>query len=195
MGEKLNFTKYGFVRVPDEDFSDDGSHFTTYKYKGIRVTYLKTKDDEVYLCARLSELVPCARALGMFVKEVAEKVKSLSIIEDKYNGVYHFTNDKLESYVKELDEALETLDALEEDLKRYKVDKYINLYTFDEVVMARTYETYEPCVVSIPSDLIILEKTLRVEKDNYIYECLERLKEKGFKVQENILKVERTIPF
>ena len=31
--------KYGFFRTPSEDFSDDGTRFTMYEYRGLQVSY------------------------------------------------------------------------------------------------------------------------------------------------------------
>ena len=35
--KRINLTKYGFIRSPEEDFSDDGFHFTCYKVGKVRV--------------------------------------------------------------------------------------------------------------------------------------------------------------
>ena len=37
---RINLVKYGFVRCPEEDFSDDGSRFQAYKVGRVRVTKL-----------------------------------------------------------------------------------------------------------------------------------------------------------
>lgn len=48
---RINLCKYGFVRWPEEDFSDDGNHFTCYRAgKKIRVSKL-VSNGEVYLSA------------------------------------------------------------------------------------------------------------------------------------------------
>lgn len=36
--KRINLTKYGFIRSPEEDFSDDGFHFTCYKVGKVRVS-------------------------------------------------------------------------------------------------------------------------------------------------------------
>lgn len=52
--KKIMMTKYGFVRWPEEDFFDDGSHFTCYRAgKKVRVSKLVT-DGQVYLSASSS---------------------------------------------------------------------------------------------------------------------------------------------
>jgi hypothetical protein len=47
--KKIMMSKYGFVRWPEEDFSDDGSRFTCYRAgKAVRVSKL-VSDGEVFL--------------------------------------------------------------------------------------------------------------------------------------------------
>ena len=36
--KRINLTKYGFIRSPEEDFSDDGFHFTCYKVGKVSVS-------------------------------------------------------------------------------------------------------------------------------------------------------------
>lgn len=51
--KKIMMAKYGFVRCPEEDFSDDGNRFTCYKV-GTRVRVSKlVADGQVYLSARI----------------------------------------------------------------------------------------------------------------------------------------------
>lgn len=50
---RINMTKYGFVRWPEEDFSDDGNRFTCYKVgKRVRVSKLVYRG-EAYIAARI----------------------------------------------------------------------------------------------------------------------------------------------
>ena len=47
--KRINLTKYGFVRWPEEDFHDDGSNFQCYRAgKAVRVSKL-VSDGQVYL--------------------------------------------------------------------------------------------------------------------------------------------------
>jgi hypothetical protein len=46
--KKIMMTKYGFVRTPAEDFSDDGNRFQAYKVGRVRVTKC-TSDGEAYI--------------------------------------------------------------------------------------------------------------------------------------------------
>lgn len=45
---RINLTKYGFVRCPEEDFSDDGNRFQAYKVGRVRVTKL-VSDGQAYI--------------------------------------------------------------------------------------------------------------------------------------------------
>ena len=46
--KRINLVKYGFVRWPEGDFSDDGSHFQTYKVGRVRVTK-HVSDGQAYI--------------------------------------------------------------------------------------------------------------------------------------------------
>jgi len=46
--KKIMMTKYGFVRSPEDDFSDDGNRFQAYKVGRVRVTKL-VSDGEAYI--------------------------------------------------------------------------------------------------------------------------------------------------
>lgn len=46
--KRVNLVKYGFVRVPEEDFTDDSSRFQVYKVGRVRATKL-VADGQVYL--------------------------------------------------------------------------------------------------------------------------------------------------
>lgn len=47
----INLTKFGFVRSPEDDFSDDGNRFTCYKVGDVRVSKL-TYGEEVFISGR-----------------------------------------------------------------------------------------------------------------------------------------------
>lgn len=51
--KRINLTKYGFIRSPEEDFNDDGTRFTCYKVGKVRVS--KTiYSGVVYINARIT---------------------------------------------------------------------------------------------------------------------------------------------
>lgn len=75
---KINMTKYGFIRWPEEDFTDDGSRFTCYRV-GERVRVSKTTyQGEVFISARID-----GRKLPYEVYSSLEHYRAL----DKLNGV------------------------------------------------------------------------------------------------------------
>lgn len=47
----INLTKYGFVRSPEDDFSDDGSRFTCYRVGNVRVSK-SSYQDEIFIAGR-----------------------------------------------------------------------------------------------------------------------------------------------
>lgn len=75
---KINMTKYGFIRWPEQDFSDDGARFTCYKV-GERVRVSKTTyQGEAFISARID-----GSKLPYEVYSKLEHYKAL----DKLNGI------------------------------------------------------------------------------------------------------------
>ena len=92
--KQVRLTKYGFIRRPDWDFSDDGNRFTCYEYYGCRVSYLKS-DGVWYIAARYEKYelsweerkdLPCYHDLDMLngvdsvSEEDIEKLKASIVI-------------------------------------------------------------------------------------------------------------------
>lgn len=76
--KKIMMTKYGFVRWPEEDFSDDGSRFLAYRV-GERVRVTKcTYNGEAFISARIDS--------AKLPYEVYSKLPHYSAL-DKLNGV------------------------------------------------------------------------------------------------------------
>lgn len=50
--KRINLTKYGFVRTPEEDFSDDGTRFNVYRLGDVRVSKA-VSGGEVYIAGRI----------------------------------------------------------------------------------------------------------------------------------------------
>jgi hypothetical protein len=76
--KKIMMTKYGFVRWPEEDFSDDGSRFLAYRV-GERVRVTKcTYNGEVFISARIDG--------AKLPYEVYSKLPHYQAL-DKLNGV------------------------------------------------------------------------------------------------------------
>lgn len=79
--KRINLTKYGFVRWPEEDFSDDGNRFQCYRAgKAVRVSKL-VSDGQVYLSASSS----CGNNTLPF--EVYSKLPFYNTALWRYNGV------------------------------------------------------------------------------------------------------------
>ena len=75
--KKINLTKYGFIRTPEEDFKDDGNAFITFKVGAVEVSKL-VKNGMVYISARINSY-----KLPYKVYSKLPHYKSL----DKLNGV------------------------------------------------------------------------------------------------------------
>lgn len=78
---RINLVKYGFVRWPEEDFSDDGNHFTCYRAgKKVRVSKLVSHGD-VYLS------IDTTVGNGTLPYDVYSKLPHYKDANWKYNGV------------------------------------------------------------------------------------------------------------
>jgi hypothetical protein len=78
--KRINLAKYGFIRTPDDDFSDDGAYFRCYQageYENIRISKL-VSDGQVYLSAQVDCNLPF---------EVYGKLPHYQAASWKYNGV------------------------------------------------------------------------------------------------------------
>ena len=75
--KKIMMTKYGFVRCPEEDFSDDGNRFQAYKVGRVRVTKL-VADGEAYIDGGITD--------GKLPYEVYSKLPHFALC-GKLNGV------------------------------------------------------------------------------------------------------------
>ena len=79
--KRINLTKYGFVRWPGEDFSDDGNRFQCYRAgKKVRASKL-VSDGQAYLS--------CSSDVGNYTLpyEVYSKLPHYNAAQWKYNGV------------------------------------------------------------------------------------------------------------
>ena len=77
--KRVNLVKYGFVRWPEEDFSDDGNRFTCYRAgEKIRVSKL-VANGQVYLSID--------SGIGQLPFEVYKNLPHYHDAEWKYNGV------------------------------------------------------------------------------------------------------------
>ncbi len=76
---RLNLTKYGFVRYPEEDFSDDGNRFTCYRFSDTNSHISKLiSNDQVYLSAHVN---------GQLPYDVYSKLPYYHAATWEYNGI------------------------------------------------------------------------------------------------------------
>ena len=93
--KRINLTKYGFIRWPEEDFDDDGNKFQGYRAgKAVKVSKL-VSDGQVYLSIAASE---CGN--GSLPYEVYSKLPYYNEANWKYNGVSidSLTEDDIQAF-------------------------------------------------------------------------------------------------
>lgn len=57
--KRINLTKYGFIRFPEEDFTDDGASFQTYRFSETNNHVSKhVSDGQVYLSVHVIGQLP-----------------------------------------------------------------------------------------------------------------------------------------
>ena len=134
--KRIDLVKYGFVRSPEDDFSDDGNRFTCYRVGSkVRVSKL-VSDGEAYLSGSISD--------SDLPYEIYSKLPHYSEAEWKYNGVslsalteadLQNLYDACVAYEKEWDEAIAGLvlpEAVELndaafDLERHRQNEFHNV--------------------------------------------------------------------
>lgn len=92
--KKINLTKYGFVRWPEEDFHDDGNNFQCYRAgKAVRVSKL-VSNGQVYLSIDSS----CGN--GTLPYEIYSKLPYYNEANWTYNGVSveSLTEDDIQAF-------------------------------------------------------------------------------------------------
>lgn len=176
MSERMNFKKYGFVRIPEEDFNDDGNRFTCYDYKGLRITYLKDGD-----MVFLSAYHPRGKysQVSYFFSEVYDLYSKIESVLDEYNGERNMTNEKLEAWTKELDQTLKDCAEFDRLIEDLKANKSINIYTFGDIHLAKIYR----------KDTYSSAKVCKVEEISLNDWRLKNCPQLGFKLKECILDV------
>lgn len=133
---KINLTKYGFIKTPEEDFSDDGTRFTCYKpFSNSRLRISKaTTCDEYFIAGRIIQ--------GNLDYEEYSQLPHFGSM-DALNGIFkhnlteadliQFYNDCL-AYEQEYIEAESKIvyPTKEEIMKRRRADlnKYRNEYEY-----------------------------------------------------------------
>ena len=156
--KKIMMSKYGFVRWPEEDFSDDGNRFTCYRAgKAVRVSKL-VRDGEVFL-----SIASCSVGKSTLPYEVYSTLPNYKKATWSYNGISltTLTDEDLKdfynaciSYEKEYEEAeakivypsLEEIKTKAERvttktaLELNRVEKLFSLWAFEATGKLSKYE-------------------------------------------------------
>ena len=169
---RINLAKYGFVRWPEKDFSDDGNRFTCYKAgKNVRVSK-HVSDGTVFLS------IDSCVGKGTLPYEIYHTLPHYTAANWKYNGVSveSLTDDDLENFMAaclayELEyEAAEasikypTLEELKAKAEKItaktlieinKVEQLLSKHTIDAATKFSTYEwTYiQDCIKALAKEL------------------------------------------
>jgi hypothetical protein len=140
--KKIMMTKYGFLRWPEEDFSDDGNRFTCYKVGDcVRVSKL-VADGEVYISARIDGIklpydvysaLPHYRAL-----DALNGVSLSSITEADLYILYENCVAYEQEYKNaENNIALPTLDEIKEQCRRVQLKAIDEFNEIEELLQRK----------------------------------------------------------
>jgi hypothetical protein len=93
--KRINLVKYGFVRWPEEDFSDDGNRFICYQageYENLRISKL-VSDGQAYLSAQADCNLPY---------EIYSQLPNYQAATWQYNGacVDRLTDEDLQNFYR-----------------------------------------------------------------------------------------------
>lgn len=131
--KRIMLTKYGFVRSPEDDFSDDGNYFTCYKVGNVRVSKLVC-DGNAYIAARLDGELPYDQYSKLSYYRELDRLNGVptsTVTEEDIQRLY----EACISYEKEYNDALknvvfptlEQLKAHAEKLNAVYVDHIIEI--------------------------------------------------------------------
>lgn len=112
--ERVNLSKYGFIRCPEEDFSDDGSRFICYKVGRVRVSKT-TYNGDIFLAGRID---------------------SHNLPYDVYSKLPHYSNmDRLNG--------VSISGLTDEDIKRFYDDCIAYQKEYEEAERNMKYPSFE----------------------------------------------------
>ena len=131
--KRIMLTKYGFVRSPEDDFSDDGNYFTCYKVGNVRVSKL-VADGDAYISATLDGQLPYDQYSKLSYYRELDRLNGVpasTVTEEDIQRLY----EACISYEKEYNDALknvvfptlEQLKAHAEKLNAVYVDHIIEI--------------------------------------------------------------------
>lgn len=149
--KRINLTKYGFVRTPEEDFSDDGTRFSVYRLGDVRVSKA-VSGGKVFIAGRIEG--------GKLPYDVYSKLPHYRDL-DKLNGVSasFVSDDDLASFA----------DACAEYSKEYAAAVANTKYPTLEELQGKCDEMADALNKQV-------EEAERLIKDNII-ELMEKLSE------------------
>jgi hypothetical protein len=127
--KKIELAKYGFIRWPEEDFSDDGDRFTCYRVgKRVRVSKWVSKG-EAYISARIDDYLlpyevystlPGYKGLNALNGDGEGGVSVSDITEEDIQKLY----EDCITYEKAYDDAYNAIDWPTENELRIKAGAY-----------------------------------------------------------------------
>lgn len=175
-----DFKKYGFVRTPEHDFSDDGNRFATYKYKNrIQISYLNDtlRTGNIYISADFDEI-----PLNFDEVHTLPSYSKLYI----YNGVKPEEID-LPEYVKILDKFLAEADKKIEEVEDIDLDLYEEYLTY--------MKDYDEDCLSLALAAIKLDKLFDLREYYYtnVRKYVQSLKSKVKEWEDTPIKDRLTI--
>lgn len=105
--KRIMLTKYGFVRSPEDDFSDDGNYFTCYRVGNVRVSKL-VADGDAYISASLDGQLPYDQYRKLSYYQELDRLNGVpadTITEEDIQRLY----EACISYEKEYNDALKNV--------------------------------------------------------------------------------------
>lgn len=105
----------GFRRAPELDFTDDGSRFIGFEYKGLPLTQHRSSQYGTYLCFRVDYI---SHKKGFTYDDYSNT--SWYPLCDKYNGVTELP--ELEEIIKDLEVVIAGIKELEEKVNNETID-------------------------------------------------------------------------
>ena len=105
----------GFRRAPELDFTDDGSRFIGFEYKGLPLTQHRSSQYGTYLCFRVDYI---SHKKGFTYDDYSNT--SWYPLCDKYNGVTELP--ELEEIIKDLEVVITGIKELEEKVNNETID-------------------------------------------------------------------------
>jgi hypothetical protein len=167
--KRINMAKYGFIRTPDDDFSDDGNRFTCYQageYENIRISKL-VSDGQVYLSAQVTCNLPY---------EIYGKLPHYDEATWKYNGVNleGLTEEDMQNFYKACCAYAQECIDTEADTKYPTLEE---LEARCELIQAKCQRDYDEAAQFI-SEAVLNGKITKVGAWDitYIFDYLKSLK-------------------